>query len=1049
MSPKLGGPIAWMAHNRVTSNLLMLMVFVAGIVGLTSVKQEIFPAFDLDMVLVSVPYPGASPDEVEQGIVLAVEEAVRGVDGVKRVKASAGESVGIVQVELLISANPEKVLGDVKNEIDRITTFPEDAEEPQVTLAATRSRVISLVIHGDVDLDTLHLLAERSRSDILESPDVTQIEIEGVPDLEVSVEVPRQTLESYGLTLDDVARVITMSSLELPGGSVKTDSGEVLVRVSDRKRSGAELADVVVLSDPSGGLVRLGDIADIKDGFAEVDQASYFDGEPAVRLTAYRIGDETPQAVAEAVRAHGDALKASLPSTIGVEIWDDDSVLLAQRIDLLVRNARLGGVLVLGVLALFLNLRLAFWVALGIPISFFGAFGLLPAADVSINMISLFALIITLGLVVDDAIIIGENIYAKLEQGMGQLEAAITGAREMAVPVTFAILTSVAAFAPMYFVPGVFGKIFRVMPIVVVLVLGWSLIEAFFILPAHLGHGPLNWRGGVFDFIDRHQERFAASFQSFTDNIFHRQLVFALKNRYAVMASAVALLLLSAGLLGGGIVPFSIFPKIEGDVVSASARLPYGVPVAVTEDVLGQLEASAAAAIAELQAEGAVRGQLSTVGEITSDGGHDGAISETGSHLLSYQIQFVSSGEREFSVSEFQERWQKLTPEMAGLEVLSFTSDIGPAAQNAAIDVQLSHADTAVIAQASATLTEQLRTYSDLTQVENGYASGKDQLDFELRPEARALGLSTTDVARQLRASFYGSEALREQRDRNELKVMVRLPKDQRGSEHDVERLQVRTPMGGYVPLAYVAEFERTRAPTSIERESGRRIVDVTADLAPGVPSSTPVLAKLEESTLPALRAAYPGLSTELVGQEREANESLAALGRGYIIALFAIYALLAIPFKSYAQPAIVMSAIPFGFVGALLGHLIMGYELSLISIFGIIALSGVVVNDSLVLIDAANVRRRQHGDSHYEAILWAGKRRLRPILLTSLTTFFGLAPMIVETEVQARFLVPMAISLGFGVLFGTAVILVLVPALYMSLQDWLGLIGKLKRQVL
>lgn len=1046
--PRIGGPVAWMVDNPVTANLIMFLLFVGGLLGLTSVKQEIFPAFDLDMVVVAVPYPGASPEEVEQGIVLAVEEAVRGVDGVKRVTGTASEGVGTVRVELLLSADPQKVFSDVKNEIDRITTFPEEAEEPQVTLAATRSRVVSLVIHGDVDLATLHGLAEQSRAALLASGEVTQVDIEGVPALEISVEVPRATLEAYGLTLESVAQAITASSLELPGGSLKTDGGELLVRVADRKRSGAELADVVVRADAQGGQVRLGDIATIRDGFAEVDQASSFDGQPAVRVTAFRVGDETPQDVAAAVRAERDRLQAVLPPTIGTQLWDDDSKLLEGRIDLLVSNARMGLVLVVLVLALFLNLRLAFWVAMGIPISFLGTFALMPALGVSINMISLFALIVTLGMVVDDAIVVGENTFEKLERGMDRRTAAIEGAREMGVPVTFAILTTVAAFAPMFFVPGVFGKIFGIMPIIVISVLGISLFESFFILPAHLGHGTDKPPGPLMARIVAGQARFAKFFQWFTESVYRPQLAWAIRYRYVVMSSSAALLLASCGLVGGGVVPFSFFPKIEGDVVTASVRMPYGVPVARTQEVLRVLEGSAAQALAEMDATGAVDGQLATLGEI-GDGSTMGmGAGEVGSHLLAYQVQFVGSDERDFTVADFQARWQALTPQLAGVEVLAFTSDIGPAATAAAVDVQLSHPDTAVLAAASAELTEQLRTFSDLTQVENGYASGKDQLDFELRPEARAMGLTTFEVARQLRAAFYGAEALREQRDRNEIKVMVRLPKEQRLSEHDIEALQIRTPAGGQVPLAYVAEFRRDRAPTSITRESGRRVVDVTADLAPGVASNQAVLSSLEESTLPALRARHPGLATDLVGQQREQNESLANLGRGYLMALFAIYALLAIPFKSYSQPAVVMSAIPFGIVGAVLGHLVMGYELSIISIFGIIALSGVVVNDSLVLIDAVNERRRSHGDGPLDAVMWAGPRRLRPIFLTSITTFLGLAPMILETEVQARFLIPMAISLGFGVLFSTAVTLLLVPALYISLEDWHHLVDRLLGRV-
>ncbi|MCB9777608.1 MAG: efflux RND transporter permease subunit [Alphaproteobacteria bacterium] len=1035
------GAISWMARNKVTANLMMFMIFIGGLAGVLGIKQEIFPAFDLDTVIVAVPYPGASPEEIEQGIVLAVEERVRGVDGVKRVKSTAAEGLGTVTVELLISADPDKVLSDVKNEIDRITTFPDDAEEPQITLATTRSRVVSLVIYGDADLPTLHALAEQARAELLASNDVTQVEIEGVPPLEISIEVPRETLRAYGLTLQQVAAAIDANSKELPGGSVKTGSGEVLVRVSDRKRTAQALSDVIVLSTPAGGTVRLGDIAKIQDGFQETDQASFFDGKRAVRVTAYRIGDETPQKVAAAVHHLDDELNASLPDTIHTAIWDDDSVLLQGRIRLLLENAFYGGILVVIVLALFLNLRLAFWVAVGIPTSFFGAFLIMPAADVSVNMISLFALIVTLGLVVDDAIVVGENIFDKLQAGMEPMKASIQGAKQMAMPVTFAVLTSVAAFAPMFFVPGVFGKIFRIMPIVVIAVLLFSLLEGFFILPAHLAHGSKGPPGIVGRFAGRIQARVADWLARFTRDIYQPQLEWALANRYTVLAASFALLAATVGIVGGGVVPFSFFPRIEGDVVSVSARLPYGVPVAETERVQATLEAAADRVIAEHGLQDAVEGRLATVGEITAGGGPGGSSTETGSHLLALQVQFVPAEDRDFTSAWFQEQWAAEVPPMAGIEAMSFTSDIGPAASEAAVAVQLSHRDSDVLAAASASLAEELRGYPDLVEVENGFASGKAQLDFALRPEARSLGLTSLDVAGQIRSAFYGAEALREQRDRNELKVMVRLPKDQRVSEHDIEELEVRTASGGYVPLAYVAEFERVRAPTSIELEGGRRIVDVTANLAPGVASNQPILRKLQETTIDQLKRDYPGLDAELVGQQREQNESLSSLGRGYLIALFGIFALLAIPFKSYFQPAVVMSAIPFGIVGAVLGHLVMGYELSLISLFGIIALSGVVVNDSLVLIDATNERRAE-GATAAEAVIYGGTRRLRPILLTSFTTFFGLFPMILETEVQARFLIPMAISLGFGVLFSTFITLLLVPALYMILDDGLRFFG-------
>jgi multidrug efflux pump subunit AcrB len=1049
-TPRFTGAIAWMARNKVAANLLMAIIVIGGLLGVSRTKQEVFPEFSLDIVTVGVPYPGASPAEVEQGITLAVEEQLRGLDGVKRVTSTSSEGGAAISAELLLSADPDQVLNDAKSAVDRITTFPEEAEEPQVTLASRRAEVISIVLSGEQDRRALHGLAEEVRADLLRDPEITQVEIMGAPPLEISIEVPRENLEAYGLTLDDVARAITASSLELPGGSIETGAGDLLVRVSDRKLEGRQFADVIIRGTPDGDTLTLGEIASITDGFADTDQESFFNGEPAMRVTAYRIGDETPSSVATAVKAYATDLDARLPDSIEVSIWRDDSVMLDERIDLLVRNAQMGLVLVVLVLALFLDLRLAFWVALGIPISFLGSFlvgG--PLFGASINMVSLFALIITLGIVVDDAIVVGENAWQKMERGMSPVQATITGAREMAVPVTFAVLTTVAAFAPLFFVPGVMGKIFGIIPAIVVSVLLFSLVEGFFILPAHLAHDAATSTIGklferavsvVLQPANAVRNRIGAVLQRFIHGPYKRFLAFVLEWRYATMGVALASFFFAIGLVGGGHVPFSFFPKLEGDLVTASARLPYGAPIARTKLVQAELERSLAQTIDELGASDDIKGIYTRVGEGPIQGGPGGGGAESGSHLVTVEVNLVGSTEREFSSKEFGDAWRAATPALAGLEAMTINASSGPGA-GAAVDVQLSHGDTAVLAEASAELAETLRAYSELADIENSYAAGKPQLDLALTPNGRTLGLSSSDIARQLRGAFYGAEALREQRGRNEMKVMVRLPEEQRVSEADLEDMMVRTPAGAFAPLGEVARVTRNRAPTEIVREDGRRTVNVKAELAPGVKSNQEVMKSVKANDIPALKAKYPGLGVDFVGQQRSQAESFASLGQNYIVALFVIYALLAIPFRSYTQPFIIMSAIPFGFVGAVFGHLVMGYELSIISIMGIIALSGVVVNDSLVLIDAAN-RARAEGDSAWAAIIHAGTRRFRPILLTSLTTFFGLMPMIFETSMQARFLIPMAISLGFGVLFATVIALLIVPALYLIIEDGLRLVG-------
>jgi multidrug efflux pump subunit AcrB len=694
-----------------------------------------------------------------------------------------------------------------------------------------------------------------------------------------------------------------------------------------------------------------------------------------------------------------------------------------------------------------LNARLAFWVSMGIPISFLGSFLLMPGLDITINMISLFGLIVTLGMVVDDAIVVGEAAYSLMEEGVEPITAAIEGAREMAVPVTFAILTTVAAFAPMFFVPGFIGKLFKILPAIIVSVLLFSLIESFFVLPAHLGNEAGGGRGvrarltgWIVRWLDPPRIRVSGWLKRFTLERYAPFLDKVLTRRYLALSTAIAMLLLTVGLVGGRVVPFAFFPDIEGIIVTASARLPYGAPSERTEAVREALERSLAQ-VAQEFGEESVQGRYTMVGaKPVNLTGPAPKRASTGSHLMGIQVYIGESADRDFSAGDFARAWETATPPIPGLEALNFSSTFGPGA-GAAVDLVMSHMEPDALTQASNEAIERFRGYADLTQIETTQAQGKVRVDYHLRPADQTLGLTGADVARQIRGAFFGAEAIREQRGRDEVKVMVRNPADERSSEFDLEQLRIRTLTGASVALGDVASFERTRSPTAIQREGGRRTVNVKAALAPGVPSSQEVLGAIKRVDIPELIAKYPGLEIGFAGEQREQAESFSALGKNYLIALFVIYAMLAVPFRSYAQPAIIMSAIPFGIVGAILGHLLMGYKLSMISVMGIVALSGVVVNDSLVLIDAAN-RFRREGATAREAIARAGVRRLRPILLTSLTTFFGLAPMIFETSLQARFLIPMAISLGFGVLFATGIVLLLVPAFYMIVEDVLRRLG-------
>ena len=1045
MSPRTGrrGIVAWMAGHPVAANLLMLGLVVGGLVMAFRVKQEVFPEFTLDVVGISIPYPGASPEEVEEGIVIAVEDAVRGLDGVKRVTSTSSEGRGSISVEVLLGAAPDRVVQDVKNAVDRITTFPEEAERPTVSLIENRNLVLSIAVAGDFSEATLRATADRLRDDLTALEGITQVQLGAAKPLEIAIEIPQGTLRNYGLTLDQVAREIRRAALDLPAGRLKTDAGEILFRTTERRDAGAEFGEIPIIANPDGSTVRLSDIATIRDGFADIDLESGLNGLPAATVDVYRIGEETPLSVSAAANAYLDEFRSKVPSGMSVEIIRDDSIVYRERIQLLLRNAMLGLVLVLLMLGLFLDPRLAFWVMLGIPISILGSFLFLSGTDASINMISLFAFIVSLGIIVDDAIVVGENIYEKREQGIPPLEAAIAGAREIAGPVTFAVLTNIVAFTPMLFVPGASGKLFMQIPAVAISVFAVSLIESLLVLPAHLSHDPrpsLFWR--VAAIPSRH---FGRGLQWTIERIYTPVAYAAVRNRYLTISLGVGMLMLSLAMLASGRLPFTFLPTIDADFVTVNARLPLGTPVDRTRGVQDRLLAAMAETLDESGGAEIGESVYTLLGGRLGGFGPGARASGRGSHLMGIQIELVPESEREISATEFARRWRERTGDIAGLENLTFTSEVGQTT-GAAIDLQLSHIDATVLETASLDLAERLREFTGVKDIDAGIARGKPQFNLELTPEARSMGLTAADLARQTRSFLFGAEALRQQRGREEIKVMVRLPEAERRTKYTIENAMLLTPTGTEIPFVEAAVSTEGRAYTRIRRTDGRRVNSVTADIDTEIANGNEIAAALQSSVIPELIREHPGLTWRFEGEQNDQAESLGSLGTGFSLALFVIYALLAIPFRSWVQPLVVMIAIPFGIIGAVLGHLIMGFGFSIISIFGIVALSGVVVNDSLVLVVTINdLRRRNRDVDLVDTVCTAGRRRFRPILLTSVTTFFGLMPMVLETSVQARFLVPMAISIAFGILFATFIILLIVPSLYLAIEDgrrmlsWLG----------
>jgi multidrug efflux pump subunit AcrB len=1028
------GPITWMAGHSVAANLLMAVLLIGGVISALRIKQEVFPEFDLDMVQVSVPYPGASPEEIEQGIILAVEEEVRGLDGVEQVTSTAAEGIGVVSIELLLGADPQQAASDVQNAVDRILSFPAEAEKPRVTIPVRRLHVVDVIVYGDLSESALRETTEQVRDRLLQDPGITLVELESVRPYEISIEISQETLRAYNLTLNDVAAKVRRSSVELPGGGIKTEGGEILLRMAERRDYGQEFRNIAVVTRPDGTEVKLGDIAHIRDGFEDVDVESTYNGHPAMTIRVYRVGTETPLKVANTVQRYVTDLREILPPGVSLATWNDTSVIYRQRMNLLLRNAAIGLVLVLGLLSVFLEARLAFWVTMGIPISFLGGLLLLPLMGVSINMVSLFAFIVALGIVVDDAIVVGENIYEYHQRGIPFGKAAARAARDVALPVTFSILTNVVAFMPMFFVPGVMGKIFRVIPAVVVLVFLISLVESLFILPAHLAHQRDRTRHGIRGWLHERQQRFSHWFSHLINDRYGPFLEAALHHRYLTVAAGIMILALTIGFIRSGRMGLTMFPRVDADIAIATANLPYGSSIERTRKVQQALLDAGLRVAESVGHDRQVIGFKTTIGEVQDDGVLIAGDGGAGGHIANVEFLLTDPDTRVLNTEQFIKRWREETGAVTGLDSLVFLSDAGGPGAGASLTVDLSHRSLDVLETASAELAEALRYFPNVKDIDDGFSPGKRQVDFTIRPEGEALGLTALDVARQVRDAFYGAEVTRQQRGRNEMKIMVRLPETQRVSEYNLEEFIIRAADGREAMLRDLVDMDRGRAYTVISRRDGRRVVSVTADVDP--PSqANQVLDVVKTDALPSLVNSYPGLSFSFEGKQADMKESIQSLMIGFVFAMMIVYALLAIPFRSYVQPLIIMVCIPFGLVGAVLGHIVMGYSLSIMSMFGLVALSGVVVNDSLILIEFAN-RKRRDGQGAFKAVREAGVRRFRPIMLTTLTTFGGLAPMMFEQSRQARFLIPMALSLGYGILFATLITLILVPSLYVILED-------------
>lgn len=1021
--------MGWMAQNPVAANILLLMIVAGGLLMAPKLPQEVFPEVELDLLNVTVVYRGAGPSEVANSLCVPLEEAIDPIEEIEELVCQANEGVAAVTITLQEGADQDERLQEVRNAVSTITDFPADIETPKVTKVTRKRRIFNLALTSESDPAALFDLARRVEDELTELPGVASVSNEGLLETELVIEVTPEALRAAGLNLTELAQIIRQGNLDLPAGAVQTQTGEVLVRSVSKRERPAEFAQLVVLSAPSGAQVLLGDLAKIYERPAESQDYLLLNGKRAVFYNVYQKESVTPAQVAEQIERYLENAKAGFSPGIDLVIWQDRSEIFEQRLGLLINNGLIGLGLVFIILALYLEIHLAFWVMLGIPISFAGSLLLMPIGGVSINMISLMAFILVLGIVVDDAIVVGEAVFQKIEQGKTRLQAAIEGAQEMGPPVTSAIITTLVAFAPLMFIEGAMGRFLMAVPVIVMSVLALSLVESLYILPAHLAQPakPLTW--APFKALERLRERSDKALDRLIQGPYQRLIRLTLRNSFATLSVGLVSLMLVIALIKSGMLPMQFFPRIEDDEVRLTAELPPGIPIAKSQAILQEVVRRGAELLERADQE-----QGKTQPSLQHSYIRLRGNSSNGSAQASVRLRLIDAEERSIDAFTLGKAWRKAVgqvPEIKSLSLSSRTMNFGDD-----ISITLSHPDPDVLNQAIVDSKRYLASFEGVVDIDDSEKEGKSEIQYRLSAEARSLGMTPTQFANELRAAFDGVNISTLLRNDQTLEVYLRYPEAVRNNLANLENLRLSTASGAEITLGQAASRIETQEPTSIRRENRKRVVLVTGSIDSGVRNPDAITSQIKAEWLPQVKALHPGLSAKMEGANKERRKSMTSLVTGFLAALGFIYALLAIFFKSYSQPLLVMFAIPFGLAGAALGHLILGHPLSFMSLFGLVGLTGVVVNDSLILIDAIK-RHPKLKEDPIEALIEAGQSRVRPILMTTATTFFGLAPLLAETSRQAQFLLPMAISLGVGIVFATLITLLLIPSLFYLLHQW------------
>ena len=1054
--------LTWFADNPVAANLMMAIFITGGFISLATMHKEEFPNIEPGIVQIQIPYLGAAPEEVEEAVCIRVEEAIEGVDGMDRFFSTSRESMCSVMVEVSQNTDITTVLNDIKGKVDAISTFPAETEKPIVSSMQFRGQTISLAVHGKTDEATLKLLAEEIRDDISSLEGISQVSVTYARPWEISIEVSEQTLRQYNLTMSQIANAIRRASLDLPGGSIKTQGGEILLRSKGQAYRGPDFEDIVVVTRPDGTNIEIGDIAVVKDAFQEGFLRAKFDGERSVAVTVYRVGQEDTITSANSVKQYIEEKRVQLPPGISLTVWIDESIALDRRISALTKNAYAGLALVLLILTLFLRFKVAIWVAAGIPIAILGAIWMFPFVGINISSLTVLAFILVLGIVVDDAIVVGERIFSHETIQKNHREAAIAGTAEVITPVVFGVLTTIAAFLPILLIAGRMGEFFSIIGWVVLVCLVFSILECMLILPAHLAHRKtegyfLEGTPLVEGWI-KFQGKFSGALELFATNTYKPFLEKTLEWRWVTWAVATAVLITSIALIASGRVIFQFFPAVEGDRIFATLTMPEGINVEYTEQAARQLELAAFETAKEVNADlgfdkdsSVILHTFQSIGVKAARSSGPPMRTAGGSHLAEVVLDLVPFKDRPgWNTNKIADKWREKTGSVTDAVELQFTTTTFSGGD--ALALQLKGRDIEQLKRAALYLRTELGRYPGVMDLTDSFRAGKQEVKLDILPEAKPLGLTLNDLARQVRQAFYGEEAQRIQRGTDDVRVMVRYPEKERQSLGNLENMRIRTSENIEVPFSTVAQVIYGDGFSAINREDQQRVIDVKGDVNRAIVTPEEIMAAVEKAVCAkgtsfgsresrCYNADFPGVAFNISGEQQERNRALGSMIATVPLALMIIFALLAVPLRSYMQPLVIMSVIPFGAVGAIVGHYIMGWDLIFFSLLGIIALSGVVVNASLVLVDYIN-RQRREGVPLFEAVSAAGVVRFRPIILTSVTTFVGLVPLMTNNDPETFMFIPMAISLAFGVLFATVITLFLVPSLYLMLDDWLRFWG-------